>query len=144
MRKLVYYVATSIDGFIARQDGSFDFVLKEGSHLAGLFDDFPETVPGPMREALGVSGPNRCFDVVLMGKNTYQVGLDAGILSPYVTLEQYVISSSMTASKRPSCGSRSGFLMNNPTIPHIAGRFLRLPCSTPSQRWQRFLQVYQL
>jgi hypothetical protein len=30
MRNLVYYVACTVDRFIARLDGSFDFYLTEG------------------------------------------------------------------------------------------------------------------
>jgi len=66
MRKLTYYVACTVDRFIAREDGSFDFFLTEGELLAS----FPETVPGHLRDALGVSGEGRWFDAVLMGRAT--------------------------------------------------------------------------
>ncbi len=101
MRRLTYYVACTVDGFIAREDGSLDFFPAEGEHLADLFDAFPETVPTHLREALGVDGPNKRFDVVLMGRKTYEVGLDLGITSPYGTLKQYLVSRSMTESPDP-------------------------------------------
>lgn len=41
MRKLIYFVACTVDRFIARQDGSFDFYLTEGQHLADLVQLFP-------------------------------------------------------------------------------------------------------
>lgn len=54
------FVGTSLDGFIARHDGTFDF-LTGGSDADGAsngFDEFFATV-----------------DVVLMGRNTYEVVL---------------------------------------------------------------------
>ncbi len=98
MRRLTYYVACTVDGFIARADGSFDFFLTEGEHLADLFASFPETVPAHLRDALGVRGANQCFDAVLMGRRTYEVGLKVGVTSPYPHLKQYVVSRSLGRS----------------------------------------------
>lgn len=98
MRQLIYYVACTADGFIARQDGSFDVFPTEGDHIAGLVESFPETIPGHLREALGVRAANRRFDTVLMGRRTYEVGLAAGVTSPYSHLKQYVFSRGMTRS----------------------------------------------
>lgn len=33
MRELIYYVAVSVDGFIATPDGGFDAFLVEGDHM---------------------------------------------------------------------------------------------------------------
>jgi dihydrofolate reductase len=96
MRKLFYYIACTVDSYIAREDGSFDFFLSEGEHLADLFLEFPETVPGHLREMLGVTAANRWFDTVLMGRGTYEVGLPLGVTSPYPHMKQYVFSRSMT------------------------------------------------
>jgi dihydrofolate reductase len=101
MRELKYYVACTVDRFIAREDGSFDFFLAEGQHLTDLFTNFPETVPGHLRDAVGVSGENKWFDAVLMGRKTYEVGLQLGVTSPYPHLEQYVFSRSMARSPSP-------------------------------------------
>lgn len=98
MRKLIYYVACTVDGFIARADGAFDCFLTEGEHFADLFASFPETVPSHLREALGVHAENRHFDAVLMGRMTYEVGVKLGVTSPYPQMKQYLFSRSMKES----------------------------------------------
>lgn len=95
MRDLVYYVATSLDGFIARPDGDFGEFPWDEEFGAYLLDHFPETFPAHLRPD---RAPNRRFDTVLMGRATYEVGLRAGITSPYPTLRQYVFSSTMGRS----------------------------------------------
>src|SRR5262245_66526455 len=98
MRELKYYVACTVDGFIARADGSFDLVLAEGDHLADLFAAYPETVPAHLRGPLGVRGEDRCFDAVLMGRRTYEVGLKVGVTNPYPQMEQYLFSRTLERS----------------------------------------------
>lgn len=98
MRKLKYYVACTVDGFIAREDGSFDCFPSSGEHFADLFDSFPETIPAHLQQALGIRAENKQFDTVLMGRKTYDVGLKVGVTNPYPSLKQYVFSRSMKAS----------------------------------------------
>ncbi len=98
MRRLTYYIASTLDGFIAREDGAFDFFPMSGGHLPHIVEEYPETIPTHLREAMGVRGANRRFDAVVMGRRTYGVGASMGITSPYSHLRQYVVSSSMTAS----------------------------------------------
>lgn len=98
MRKLKYYIACSSDGFICDKNGSADGFLTSGEHLSDLFELFPETVPTHLRERLGIKGENRHFDTVLMGRNTYEVGLRENITNPYSTLDQYLFSKSMNES----------------------------------------------
>lgn len=98
MKKLIYYVAATIDGFIARADGSFDFFLFEGEHFAYLLAEFPETMPSHMRDALAVTGENKHFDTVVMGRRTYEVGSAVGLTNPYPQMRQIVISRSLSES----------------------------------------------
>ena len=102
MRRLIYYVACTVDGFIAREDGSFDCFLMEGEHLSDLFASFPETVPAHLREQLGVNAPNKHFDAVLMGRATYEVGTALGVANPYPHLNQYLFSRTLENSPDPA------------------------------------------
>lgn len=95
MRDLVYYVATTLDGFIARPDGTFDEFPWDDTFGAHLLEHFPETFPAPFRPP-GV--PNRRFDAVLMGRATYEVGQREGLTSPYPTLDQYLFSRTLEDS----------------------------------------------
>lgn len=98
MRKLIYYVACTIDGFIARGDGSFDCFLSEGEHFADLLTAFPETIPAHLRDMLGVRAGNQRFDAVLMGRKTYDVGVTVGVTNPYPQMKQYLFSRSLKES----------------------------------------------
>ncbi|MGI9098289.1 MAG: dihydrofolate reductase family protein [Solirubrobacteraceae bacterium] len=84
MRKLRYVVASTLDGFICREDGSFDDFPNEGDHVQAYLDLLAS------------------FDAVLMGRATYEVGLKLGVTSPYPTMKQYVVSSSMSQSPDPA------------------------------------------
>ncbi len=107
-RRLVYYVACTVDGFIAREDGSFDGFLFAGAHFADLIEKFPETFPVHLRRALGVTKGAQRFDTVLMGRKTYEVGLREGITSPYSLLRQFVVSGTMLESPDPSVELHKG------------------------------------
>ena len=102
MRRLTYFIASTVDGFIARKDGTFDFFPMTGEHLPYIAAEFPETFSGPHRAAVGVDAANAHFDTVLMGRNTYEVGVALGITSPYPHLRQYVVSRTITTSPDPA------------------------------------------
>ena len=57
---------------------------------------FPETFPGHLRQGPLSPADNRRFGAVLMGRRTYDVGLVAGITSPYPTFNQFVFSRSLS------------------------------------------------
>lgn len=98
MRSLTYYVAASVDGYIAGPDGQFDFFGFEGDFAAWIMQEYPETLPVHAREVLGINDrENQHFDVVAMGRRTYQPALDAGIASPYPHLRQIVFTKSLTS-----------------------------------------------
>jgi len=84
MRKLNYVIAASLDGLVARRDGSFEDFLMEGPHVT----DFLETVAA--------------HDTVLMGRHTYEVGLKYKITNPYPTLKTYVFSRTLLESPDPA------------------------------------------
>ncbi|SDX26516.1 Dihydrofolate reductase [Amycolatopsis xylanica] len=109
MRKLVYYVAVSIDGMIAGPGGEFDFYPEAPDMVEYLRAEFPETMPTHIRPGIGLEGvPNKRFSAVLMGRGTYKPALDAGIASPYAHLRQYVFSTSLGEIADPGVELISG------------------------------------
>ncbi|MFC9944510.1 dihydrofolate reductase family protein [Streptomyces pratensis] len=108
MRKLVYYVAVTIDGYIAGPGGEFDFYPLGGEEQAAEYASwvnarYPETVPTFARAGAGLAdAPNPRFDTVLMGLGSYRPGLDAGFSSPYAHLRQYVVSSTLAPDTDPA------------------------------------------
>ncbi|MFC7546040.1 dihydrofolate reductase family protein [Plantactinospora sp. GCM10030261] len=101
MRDLVYYVASSLDGFIAGPEGEFDFFPFEGGLKAYVTSTYPETLPTPYRAAVGLDVPNARFDTAIMGRGTYEPGLREGFTSPYAHLRQYVFSRTLPAAPDP-------------------------------------------
>ncbi len=80
-RKVVLYIATSLDGYVATPDGGVEWLDQFNEQLSNTdysFDSFMDTV-----------------DTALMGKNTYEQVLTFGDW-PYPNLETYVFSTSMS------------------------------------------------
>ncbi len=96
MRELTYLVAVSLDGFIAAPDGDFSAIALEGDHLEMLARDLPDTLPGVLLDAWGITAHGATFDTVLMGWSTYEVGLREGIAEPYPHLREVVVSARHT------------------------------------------------
>lgn len=102
MRKLTYYVGSSIDGFIADPDGGLG-MFKVGPELIDFIaTEYPETLPGEARAQLGLDGPGKHFDTVVQGRASYGLALDAGVTSPFPHLRQYVVSSSLGETPDPA------------------------------------------
>ena len=80
MRRIVYYVATSIDGFICGPDEDISGFVGEGNGVARYLADLAE------------------YDTVIMGKNTYEFGYKFG-LKPgqraYQHMTHYIFSNSL-------------------------------------------------
>lgn len=93
MRRLVYYIATSIDGFIADTEGDTARFPVRPDTLTALFDRYPETCPAHARDALGVTAPPQRFDTVIMGSHTYAPAVAAGLPDgAYPHLRQIVVT----------------------------------------------------
>ena len=83
-RKLVYYIASSLDLYIAHADESVDGLLQEGQHVSDYLTSL------------------RDYDTVLMGRRTYEWGFQWGIepgqpVPTYAHMQQYVFSQSLPA-----------------------------------------------
>ncbi|MFJ9764445.1 dihydrofolate reductase family protein [Streptomyces erythrochromogenes] len=112
MRKLTYFIATTVDGFIGGPDGDGDFFYShlDAEFVEHLKAEYPETIAAQGRAQLGIADtPPKRFDAVLMGRATYEPGLKAGMASPYGHLpEQYVVSRSLTTPPDPQVRLISG------------------------------------
>ncbi|WP_116245409.1 dihydrofolate reductase family protein [Nocardiopsis sp. FIRDI 009] len=102
MRRLVYYVGMSLDGYIAGPEGQVDDFPVTPDVVDLIVEEFPDTLPTHVREQLGVDVPNPNFAVVVQGRATYEPALEIGITSPYAHLRQYVVSESLGRSEDPA------------------------------------------
>lgn len=104
MRKLVYYVGVSIDGYIAGPGGEIDAYPLPEDFNAWIAADYPETLPKHVWPYFGVAedAANRHFDTLVMGRGTYEPALDAGISSPYPHVRQYIVSTTLGKIDDPS------------------------------------------
>lgn len=99
MRKLVYYVAMTLDGYIAGPDGAdpsgADYFPLTPDVVKYIVEHYPETLPGPARAALGIDSPGQTFDTVLEGRASYEIGLAAGLTDAYPHLRHLVFSTTL-------------------------------------------------
>ena len=84
MRRLIYYVAASLDGFIAHPDGTWGGFVGEGPHA----DEYLAAL--------------RSYSAIVMGKATYEIAPKMGVIDPYPYLETFVFSRSMAAVEHPN------------------------------------------
>lgn len=71
MRRIVYFVASSLDGFIARADGGIDWLFTDQDYGYAAFLD--------------------SIDTVVMGRKTYDLCLSLGAY-PYTNQKSYVFT----------------------------------------------------
>ncbi|MFD8452141.1 dihydrofolate reductase family protein [Streptomyces coelicoflavus] len=105
MRKLTYFIACSIDGFIGGPDGdaSFMYPFVDEEFLGFLKKEYPETIPTQGRRALGIDDlPNKRFDTVVQGRASYDLALKEGNSSPYAHLREFVASRTLAESPDPN------------------------------------------
>ncbi|MBP2478075.1 dihydrofolate reductase [Crossiella equi] len=106
MRTLTYFVATTMDGFIAETGGGdptgSEHFLMEGDHMAHLFEHYADTLPDGARQALGLAGPLTKFDTVLEGRRSYADGVALGVPDAYTHLRHYVFSRTLTTPAAPT------------------------------------------
>lgn len=110
MRKLTYFVASTVDGFIASPDSEHTMFAEGEDHGAWVLERMPETVPTAYRHLVPglAETDNRRFDTVLMGRGTYERGLRDGVTSPYGHLRQHVISTGLASVPDPAVELVSG------------------------------------
>jgi dihydrofolate reductase len=77
MKKVKLYIATSLDGYIARPDGSVDWL---------------ESLPNPNQLDYGYSQFLETIDTVVMGRKTYEEILGFGIPWPYGNCQTRVVT----------------------------------------------------
>lgn len=99
MRRLVYYVATTLDGYIAGPDGGdpsgAEYFPLTPDVIQFIVEQYPETLPGPARAAMNIEGPGKVFDTVLEGRTSYEIGLTAGLTDAYPHLRHLVFSTTL-------------------------------------------------
>ena len=77
MIKTVLYIASSLDGFIARPDGNLDWLTS---------------VPAPSSGDYGYSGFLKSIGTIVMGRKTYEEIIGFGIDWPYPGFDTYIAS----------------------------------------------------
>lgn len=85
MRRIVYYVAVSLDGYIAGPEESIEGFVGSGSGLDQYLADLKE------------------FDTVIMGRKTYEFGYKYGLVPgqpAYAHMQHYIFSKTLSFEKQ--------------------------------------------
>ncbi|MDJ0317361.1 dihydrofolate reductase family protein [Arthrobacter antibioticus] len=130
MRKLVYYVATTLDGYIAGPGGAdpsgADYFPLTPDVIQFIVEHYPETLPWPARAALGIDSPGQVFDTVLEGRSSYEIGLAAGMTDAYPHLRHLVFSTTLESQDPAVEIVRNGALDHVRTLKTEEGKDLWL------------------
>jgi len=81
MKKIIYYVASSIDGFISGTDGDISGFAQGGKGVEKYLEDLKE------------------FETVMMGKNTYEFGYQYGLtpgMPAYPHMNHFIFSKNIS------------------------------------------------
>lgn len=79
MRKIIYHIATTLDGYIAHADNTTGGFSFDGPHVTAYMQHLQQ------------------YDTVIMGKNTYEAGYQFGLKpgeAPYPWMKNFVFSKS--------------------------------------------------
>ncbi|MEV7288814.1 dihydrofolate reductase family protein [Streptomyces sp. NPDC093252] len=104
MRKLTYFIACSLDGFIGDPQGDATEMVRfvDEEFFGFLAAEYPETLPTIGRRATGTDHlANKRFDTIIQGRASYDLALKEGVTSPYAHLRQYVASTTLGESPDP-------------------------------------------
>jgi len=77
MSEIRLFIATSLDGYIARENGSLDWLVN---------------IPNPSQTDHGYNEMIESTDVIVMGRKTYDEILGFGIDWPYENLKTFVVT----------------------------------------------------
>ncbi|MEV6274498.1 dihydrofolate reductase family protein [Nocardia sp. NPDC051832] len=104
MRKLIYFVGMSLDGYIAGPNDDISFMDGGADFWAWLAANYPETLPAHVWPHFGIepgTAPAH-FDTLVMGRGTYDPALNVGIASPYPHMKtQYIVSATLERIDAP-------------------------------------------
>jgi dihydrofolate reductase len=90
MPKIKLFIATTLDGFIARENGSLDWLEGSGD---GDQASTEETPSDQEKHDGGYGKFIADIDVLIMGRKTYEKVLDLGVEWPYSDQKTYVVTS---------------------------------------------------
>ncbi|WP_291378579.1 dihydrofolate reductase family protein [Demequina sp.] len=103
MRTLVYFVGTTLDGYIAGSHGETDFFPVTDELVSWMVDHYPETLPTHIRRQLNIDHrENRVFDTVVMGRRTFEPAFAVPTTNPYAHLRQHVVSRTLQLTDTPA------------------------------------------
>jgi dihydrofolate reductase len=111
LRKLTYFIAASIDGFIGAPGGDAELFTRfvDEEFFEYLKTEYPETLPTHGRRALGLDDlENKRFDTVIQGRASYDLALAVNVTSPYAHMRQYVASRTIKDAPDPAVEIVSG------------------------------------